>query len=150
MTASTRSGPASCLPRTRCWWSSAIERPTLRRELAEREFVSNAAHELRNPIAGISGAIEVLRAGAKDDPEARDHFLGRLSDDAERVSRLTDSLLVLARIEAGGGGRTEAIEVGIVIQEADQAVAPPMACESRSRSSPTWRPRRTPSFCARS
>ncbi|MET0926163.1 MAG: HAMP domain-containing protein, partial [Solirubrobacterales bacterium] len=36
----------------------------LRREVAEREFVSNAAHELRNPIAGISGAIEVLRAGA--------------------------------------------------------------------------------------
>src|SRR5581483_10924719 len=33
----------------------------LRREIAEREFVSNAAHELRNPIAGISGAIEVLR-----------------------------------------------------------------------------------------
>ena len=97
----------------------------LRRELAEREFVSNAAHELRNPIAGISGAIEVLRAGAKDDPEARDHFLGRLSDDAERVSRLTDSLLVLARIEAGGGGSTEAIGVGIVIGEAAQAVAPP-------------------------
>ncbi len=97
----------------------------LRRELAEREFVSNAAHELRNPIAGISGAIEVLRAGAKDDPEARDHFLGRLSDDAERVSRLTDSLLVLARIEASGEGRTEAIEVGIVIEEAIQAVAPP-------------------------
>jgi signal transduction histidine kinase len=97
----------------------------LRRELAEREFVSNAAHELRNPIAGISGAIEVLRAGAKDDPEARDHFLGRLSDDAERVSRLTDSLLVLARIEAGGEGSTEAIEVGLVIEEASQAVAPP-------------------------
>ena len=47
----------------------------LRRELAEREFVSNAAHELRNPIAGISGSIEVLLAGAKDDPEAREHFL---------------------------------------------------------------------------
>ena len=36
----------------------------LRRELAEREFVSNAAHELRNPLAGISGAIEVLRRAA--------------------------------------------------------------------------------------
>ena len=76
----------------------------LRRELAEREFVSNAAHELRNPIAGISGAIEVLRAGAKDDPSARDHFLARLSEDVERVTRLTDSLLTLARIEAVGEG----------------------------------------------
>ena len=97
----------------------------LRRELAEREFVSNAAHELRNPIAGISGAIEVLRAGAKDDPNARDHFLARLSEDVERVTRLTDSLLTLARIEAVGKETTEALDVGIAIEEAAQAVGPP-------------------------
>jgi signal transduction histidine kinase len=97
----------------------------LRREVAEREFVSNAAHELRNPIAGISGAIEVLRAGAKDDPQAREHFLGRLSEDAERVSRLTDALLTLARIDAVGRESSEAIDVGFVIEEAAQAVAPP-------------------------
>jgi signal transduction histidine kinase len=101
----------------------------LRRELAEREFVSNAAHELRNPIAGISGAIEVLRAGAKDDPNARDHFLARLSEDVERVTRLTDSLLTLARIEAIGEGTTEALDVGITIEEAAQAVAPPDGIE---------------------
>ena len=97
----------------------------LRREVAEREFVSNAAHELRNPIAGISGAIEVLRAGAKDDPRAREHFLRRLSDDAERVSRLTDALLTLARIDAVGRETSDAIDVGVVIEEAVQAVAPP-------------------------
>jgi len=97
----------------------------LRREVAEREFVSNAAHELRNPIAGISGAIEVLRAGAKDDPQAREHFLGRLSDDAERVSRLTDALLTLARIDAVGRETTDVIDVSAVIDEAVQAVAPP-------------------------
>ncbi len=97
----------------------------LRRELAEREFVSNAAHELRNPIAGISGAIEVLRAGAKDDLNARDHFLARLSEDVERVTRLTDSLLTLARIEAVGKETRKALDVGITIEEAAQAVAPP-------------------------
>ncbi len=101
----------------------------LRRELAEREFVSNAAHELRNPIAGISGAIEVLRAGAKDDPNARDHFLARLSEDVERVTRLTDSLLTLARMEAIGEETTEALDVGITIEEASQAVAPPDGIE---------------------
>ena len=47
----------------------------LKREEAEREFVSNAAHELRNPLAGIMSGIEVLRGGAKDDPDARDRFL---------------------------------------------------------------------------
>jgi signal transduction histidine kinase len=73
----------------------------------------------------------VLRAGAKDDPTARDHFLARLSDDAERVSRLTDSLLTLARIEAAGQGSTEAIGMQRVMEEATQAVAPPDGIEVR-------------------
>jgi signal transduction histidine kinase len=97
----------------------------LRREVAERDFVSNAAHELRNPIAGISGAVEVLRAGAKDDPIARDHFLRRLSEDSERISRLTESLLTLARMEAVGEGGAEALDVALVIEEATEAVAVP-------------------------
>jgi len=97
----------------------------LRREVAEREFVSNAAHELRNPIAGISGAIEVLRAGAKDDPEAREHFLARLTDDIDRISRLTEALLMLARMEAVGEGGTEALDVAITVEEAVETVAVP-------------------------
>jgi two-component system phosphate regulon sensor histidine kinase PhoR len=101
----------------------------LRRELAEREFVSNAAHELRNPLAGISGAIEVLRAGAKDDDEAREHFLGRLADDAERMTRLTQSLLTLARVEAGGSSETEVVDVNLAAEEAAGAVDPPDGVE---------------------
>jgi len=97
----------------------------LRRELAEREFVSNAAHELRNPLAGISGAIEVLRGGAKDDREAREHFLRRLEQDTERITRLTDSLLTLARIESVGESGPEVLDVGIVCEEAAQAFFPP-------------------------
>src|SRR5690606_3804676 len=100
-----------------------------RREMAEREFVSNAAHELRNPIAGISGTIEVLLAGAKDDPVAREHFLRRLQEDAERISRLTQALLALARIEAVGEGGAEALDVGIAAEEAAEAVEPPEGVE---------------------
>jgi len=107
-----------------------------KREVAEREFISNAAHELRNPIAGISGAIEVLRAGAKDDPQAREHFLARLSDDVQRVSRLTDSLLVLARVEAGVEGTSEALDVRITIEEAAQAVSPPEGIEVKQELEP--------------
>lgn len=97
----------------------------LRREIAEREFVSNAAHELRNPIAAISGAVEVLLAGAKDDPEAREHFLRRLQEDTERIARLTESLLILARMEAVGEGGTEALDVGLTAEEAARAVEVP-------------------------
>lgn len=94
----------------------------MRKEFAERDFVSNAAHELRNPLAGISGAIEVLQSGAKDDPPARDHFLNRLSADAERMSRLTQSLLTLARVEALGTGEVEVVDIAAAVKDVEAAV----------------------------
>jgi signal transduction histidine kinase len=101
----------------------------LRRELAEADFVSNAAHELRNPLAGISSAIEVLREGAKDDPEARDHFLSRLAEDAERMNRLTQALLTLARVESLGTGETEVVDVPVAIRDSVAAVVAPPGIE---------------------
>jgi two-component system, OmpR family, phosphate regulon sensor histidine kinase PhoR len=98
----------------------------LRRELAEADFVSNAAHELRNPLAGISGAIEVLQSGAKNEPRDRDHFLARLADDADRMSRLTQSLLTLARVESRGAAESEVVDVPAAIRDVVAAVeAPP-------------------------
>jgi signal transduction histidine kinase len=96
----------------------------MRREFAEADFVSNAAHELRNPLAGISGSIEVLQHGAKDDPQARDHFLHRLAEDADRMSRLTQALLTLARVESLGAGEIEVVDVPIAIRDVVAAVEP--------------------------
>ncbi|HEY6730970.1 MAG TPA: ATP-binding protein [Solirubrobacterales bacterium] len=98
----------------------------LRRELAEADFVSNAAHELRNPLAGISGAIEVLQSGAKNEPKDRDHFLKRLGEDAERMNRLTQSLLTLARVESRGAPESELVDVPLAIRDVVAACeAPP-------------------------
>jgi two-component system phosphate regulon sensor histidine kinase PhoR len=69
------------------------------REQAEREFVSNAAHELRTPLAAIVGAVEVLQAGAKDDPAERDRFLAHVERQCRRLERLTTALLILARFQ---------------------------------------------------
>jgi len=101
----------------------------MRREFAEADFVSNAAHELRNPLAGISGAIEVLQSGAKDDPRARDHFLARLAEDADRMNRLTQALLTLVRVESIGAGEAEVVDVGIAIRDVVEAVAQPKHVE---------------------
>jgi signal transduction histidine kinase len=102
----------------------------LKRERAEREFVSNAAHELRNPLAGISGAIEVLQGGAKDDPEARERFLDRLAEDSERMTRLTQSLLILARVEAvGERDSAEVADVSLAAQEAIDVLEVPDGVE---------------------
>jgi signal transduction histidine kinase/HAMP domain-containing protein len=72
-----------------------------RRELAEREFVSNAAHELRTPLTTIIGAVEVLQAGAKENPYDRDRFLAHIEREAARLGRLAHALLALARAHAG-------------------------------------------------
>ena len=71
------------------------------RERIEREFVANAAHELRTPVAAISGAVEVLQQGAKDRPADRDHFLAIIDRQSSRLARLSRSLLVLARAQTG-------------------------------------------------
>ena len=108
----------------------------MRREFAEADFISNAAHELRNPLAGISGAIEVLRDGAKDDPEARDHFLARLAEDTERMNRLTRALLTLARVESLGSGETEIVDVPAAVRDAVEAVEAPVGIKIRAEVDP--------------
>jgi signal transduction histidine kinase len=108
----------------------------MRREFAEADFVSNAAHELRNPLAGISGAIEVLQGGAKDDPKAQDHFLERLAEDAERMNRLTRALLTLARVESIGAGETEVVDVPAAVRDAVEAVEAPVGIKLRAEVEP--------------
>lgn len=71
----------------------------VRRHRAEREFVDNAAHELRTPLAAITSAIERLQAGAREIPEKRDRFLGYIQTESVRLNRLASSLLVLARAQ---------------------------------------------------
>ncbi len=118
------------LPNERAVLAVARDRTEeMRRELAEADFISNAAHELRNPLAGISSAIEVLREGAKDDPRALDHFLGRLADDAERMNRLTKALLTLARVESIGAGENEDVDVAAAVRDTAAAVATPSHIE---------------------
>jgi len=71
----------------------------LRIERMRTDFVANASHELRTPLASLSGFIETLLGPAKDDPVAREKFLGIMREQATRMSRLIDDLLSLSRIE---------------------------------------------------
>ena len=70
-----------------------------RAERMRADFVANASHELKTPIAGITGFIETLRGPARDDSAARERFLGIMADQADRMRRLVDDLLMLSRIE---------------------------------------------------
>ncbi len=70
-----------------------------RRQRAEREFVTNASHELRTPVSAIASAVEALELGAREVPGERDRFIRLIGRQAQRLTRLTSSLLVLARAQ---------------------------------------------------
>jgi signal transduction histidine kinase len=96
-----------------------------RRELAEREFVSNAAHELRTPLTTIIGAVEVLQAGAKEDPAERDRFLGHIDREAGRLARLARAMLTLARAHSGQEPpRVEAVDLAPLLREVAAGLVP--------------------------
>ena len=70
-----------------------------RMELMRVDFLANASHELKTPLASLSGFIETLKGHARDDPKARDKFLDIMAAQADRMSRLVADLLSLSRIE---------------------------------------------------
>jgi two-component system phosphate regulon sensor histidine kinase PhoR len=70
-----------------------------RAEQLRSDFIANASHELRTPLASIVGYIETLQHHARDDPEARERFLGIMAREAGRMQRLVDDLMSLSRIE---------------------------------------------------
>lgn len=65
------------------------------------EFVSAVSHEMKTPLAGIKAYVELLADGDADDRETQEEFLEVINSQADRLQRLIDNLLNLARIEAG-------------------------------------------------
>ena len=74
-------------------------RARIDREL-RADFLANASHELKTPIASMTGFIETLRGHAKNDPIAREKFLKIMAEQAERMERLVTDLLSLRHIES--------------------------------------------------
>ncbi|MCI9866550.1 phosphate regulon sensor histidine kinase PhoR [Rhizobium skierniewicense] len=72
---------------------------TRRIDRMRSDFVANASHELRTPLASLRGFIETMQGPARDDPKARERFLGIMLDQATRMSRLVDDLMSLSRLE---------------------------------------------------
>jgi two-component system phosphate regulon sensor histidine kinase PhoR len=70
-----------------------------RTEQMRVDFVANASHEIRSPLATLVGCIETMRGPARDDQEAWDGFLEMMDDQGRRMTRLVGDLLSLSRIE---------------------------------------------------
>jgi two-component system sensor histidine kinase ResE len=70
---------------------------TRRLEANQQRFLANAAHELKTPITAILGAADLLLTEEDDDPGVRERFLTHIRSEAERMQRLSETLLQLAQ-----------------------------------------------------
>ncbi|MCI4665017.1 MAG: ATP-binding protein [Neomegalonema sp.] len=99
-----------------------------RAERLHRDFVANASHELKTPLASIAGFVETLRGPAKDDPPAHERFLAIIAEQAERMTQLVDDLLSLNRIELNEHVRPrDNVDLREVIANAMRAATPDAA-----------------------
>jgi two-component system OmpR family sensor kinase len=72
----------------------------------QRSFVDDAGHELRTPITIVRGHLELLT----DDPDERRETLALVTDELDRMSRIVDDLLLLAKLERPDFLRAERVE----------------------------------------
>ena len=92
-----------------------------------RQFVADASHELRTPVATIRGYAELHRTGALADPAALDDAMRRTEQEAVRMGGLVDDLLHLARLDQGRPLEQEPVDLAVIAADAVQdarAVAP--------------------------
>jgi two-component system phosphate regulon sensor histidine kinase PhoR len=74
---------------------------TERVEKTRRDFIANVSHELRTPLTSIQGYAETLLDSTPDNVAPSREFLEIIRKNSSRMSRLTEDLLTLARVESG-------------------------------------------------
>ena len=82
----------------------------------QRRFLSDASHELRTPLTVARGQLELLQSELDDPDQSRS--LGLAVEELDRMRRIVDDLLLLARLDEGIGLKEEPVEVELVMREA--------------------------------
>lgn len=92
-------------------------------DVMRQEFTANVTHELKTPIASISGAAELIRDGVVRSEDVRG-FAGRIYDDAQRLSNLVSDILTLSKLDESERvgdqelfGRPEPVDLLAVAQD---------------------------------
>src|SRR5918999_1090595 len=83
---------------------------------SQRRFLSDASHELRTPLTVVRGQLELLEEGLHGAEARRSLVLA--TEELERMRRIVDDLLLLARLDEGMPLVTEPVEVELVLREA--------------------------------
>jgi signal transduction histidine kinase len=96
----------------------------LRTQQIRRQFVANASHELKSPVASLQALAEAIRQAVGDDRVAAERFSERLVFEAERLGRLIADLLDLSRVEDPANISTTAIDLSSVARKVLEETGP--------------------------
>ena len=85
-------------------------------EEVRRRFVADASHELKTPLAGIRLLSDsILQTGNMDRETVRE-FVGDIGQEAERLTRITENLLRLTRLDSGAVEQARSVDISPIIQ----------------------------------
>ncbi len=96
-------------------------------ETRVRRFVADASHELRTPLAAIRGYTELAQRKRSQLPEDVAHAMNRVESETERMTRLVEDMLLLARLDTGRPLQSDTVDVTALVVDAvsDAHVAGP-------------------------
>lgn len=90
----------------------------------QQRFTADMAHELRTPLAAMRGNLEILRRGARHDPEMLAESLHDIESEVLRLSRMANDLLILAQADAGVPLRLSDVALDEVVLEVYRELRP--------------------------
>jgi two-component system, OmpR family, sensor kinase len=97
---------------------NAMSDEQLALEARLRQFVADASHELRTPVSVIVGITELWRRGELRDGEDRDEAMHRIGLSGNRMGRLVEELLLLARLDENPVLQREPVDVAALVRDA--------------------------------
>lgn len=93
-------------------------------EEVRRRFVSDASHELKTPLASIRLLADSILQNEEMDQETVRDFVTDIGDEAERLTRITEHLLALTRLDSLPVGETQVVDLAKVTQRAINMLTP--------------------------
>ena len=108
-------------------------------EEVRRRFVSDASHELKTPLASIRLLADSILQNQEMDQETVRDFVGDIGDEAARLTRITEHLLALTRLDSLPVGETQIVDMAQVTQRAINMLTP-VAEAADVTVEATWKP----------
>jgi signal transduction histidine kinase len=96
----------------------------------ERQFISDASHELKTPLTIINANAQMLERWGDRDPQVRADSLRAIIDESAALARMVNGLLTLAKAESGEGIPRQPVALGDVVSEAVRSAGPRAAEKS--------------------